>query len=178
MSQLKVFISYAREDLSEVFSIKEVLVQNDISPWLDVDRILPGEKWDLKIREGLEEADFVIICLSRNSVNKRGYLQREARLVFSALEEFLDDDIYIIPILLEPCDVPLKFKEYQWLSKFHPGWELQLIKSIEEGTQRRGIKYDSEKKISSVHEKPVDLADLGGGNLFSSLSLRKLFRGK
>ena len=43
-------------------------------PWLDEDRLLPGQDWDREIRRAIEHADVVIVCLSERS-EKRGYVQ-------------------------------------------------------------------------------------------------------
>ncbi len=46
--------------------------------WLNKD-ILPGEQWKMKIRQAINASEFFIACLSTNSVQKRGYLQKEIR---------------------------------------------------------------------------------------------------
>lgn len=111
----KVFISYAREDLSFAKNIFLLLKENNISPWLDHFNLLPGQDWETKIQSEIEASDYIIICLSRNSVTKRGYIQKEIRKALSVLERIPDGDIYIIPIRLDNCEVPVSLMTKQWL---------------------------------------------------------------
>lgn len=107
---LKIFLSYASEDRDKVIPFFERLKSEGFLPWMDK-LILPGQNWEFEITRNFKAANVVIIFLSRNSVTKRGYVRREAHDAVEQLKYKLEDDIYIIPVLLEPCDVPDKFKE-------------------------------------------------------------------
>ena len=47
-----------------------------------------------------------IACLSKNSISKRGYVQKELKEAISVLDEIPEDAIYIIPIRIDGCFVP------------------------------------------------------------------------
>lgn len=111
----KVFISYASEDFSHADSLFEFLKSKDFNPWLDKKCLLPGQDWDSMIRYQLRTADFVILLLSKTSVEKRGYVQREFNTAIDYCKEKLDSDIYIIPIKIDSCDVPDKLNKFQWV---------------------------------------------------------------
>lgn len=110
----KVFISYASEDLEKARELYFYLLDNRYQPWLDKEKLHVGDKWDLKIRQALKSSDFVILLLSSTSINKRGYFQREFKLALKYLEEKLSSDIYIIPILLDECDIPEQLNDIYW----------------------------------------------------------------
>jgi len=67
---------------------------------------MPGQNWEAEIDKAFSAANVVLIFLSKNSVVKRGFVQREANEALSNLRYKLPTDIYIIPILLEECEVP------------------------------------------------------------------------
>src|SRR5467141_601932 len=90
----QVFLSYARPDQATVTCLYERLEKDGFMPWMDVKSLLPGQKWRLAIQRAIKVSQFFVICISRNSVNRRGFLQREIRLGLDALDEMLDDDIY------------------------------------------------------------------------------------
>lgn len=50
-----------------------------MDPWLDEEKLYPGQDWDLEIEKAVEAADGVIVWLSNDSVTKEGYVQREPR---------------------------------------------------------------------------------------------------
>ncbi|QBR12566.1 toll/interleukin-1 receptor domain-containing protein [Sphingobacterium sp. CZ-2] len=102
----KVFISYAKEDYVFAEKLYDFLAENNFKPWLDKKNLLPGQEWDFEIKKGLRDANYVILLLSDNSVQKRGYVQREFKIALKYYEEKLEDDIYLIPIKINKCDVP------------------------------------------------------------------------
>src|SRR5690606_28529933 len=110
----KVFISYAKEDYELAEKLYNYLLDNGFNPWLDKKKLLPGQQWDFEIKKGLREANYVILLLSSNSVKKRGYVQREFKLALKYYEEKLEEDIYLIPIKLNKCEVPENLSSFQW----------------------------------------------------------------
>ncbi|MBE9223669.1 toll/interleukin-1 receptor domain-containing protein [Cyanobacterium stanieri LEGE 03274] len=66
-------------------------------------------------KKALKESTFVIILLSSISVRKRGYVQQEFKYAIEHSRNKLIDDIYIIPILLDKCDVPDSLNQFQWI---------------------------------------------------------------
>lgn len=103
---LKVFVSYAKEDRDLALKYYDLLIQDGTSPWMDVKHLLPGQNWEAEIDRALSDANVVVLLLSKQSVNKRGFVQREANDAIERLRYRQPTDIYVIPLLLEPCEVP------------------------------------------------------------------------
>jgi hypothetical protein len=120
---MKVFISYAREDLSFAERIYNSLKDLRIEPWLDKKSIRPGMRWKDEIIRGLREADYAIILLSDHSVSKRGYCQSEILDALELLKQFLRDRAFIIPVRINKC-VPqdLQLQDLQYIDLF-PDYE-------------------------------------------------------
>ena len=83
----RVFISYAREDSDLANSVCHVLQTSNFEPWLDKESLAGGDLWDQRIREQLEDADYVLVlytpALSRKTdsyVNKELALARDRAL--------------------------------------------------------------------------------------------------
>ena len=114
-SHRKIFISYAKEDIRYALVVFDYLERLSYEPWLDKKRLLPGSNWDLEIKRALEQSDFIILLLSSASVSKRGYVQKEYKLALQHWEKRLDDDIYIIPVLINECVVPESLRRFQWV---------------------------------------------------------------
>ena len=133
----QIFISYARADKLVVKNIYDKLANlNSIKPWMDVNEILGGEKWDTVIRRAIRDSQLFLLCLSRNSIQRRGVLQREVKIALDVLEEKLETDIFLIPTWIETGsvpqdDIPENLAEYECVNLSDPsGWD-KLIKSIE-----------------------------------------------
>jgi hypothetical protein len=175
MGAATVFLSYAREDAKRAKAIARHLKSNGFEPWLDVEKILPGEKWETKIFDALAEADFVVLCLSNRSVSKRGFLQREIRTSLSALEEMLDHDIYLLPVRLDDCEVPTKLRDIQWVDLFEANGLSKLLSALSEGARRRGLQKPRGAKKAPKAPAGVDLSKLGGAEKLEVFSVSSLF---
>lgn len=103
---LKVFVSYAKEDRDLALKYYDLFLQEGAAPWMDVKHLLPGQNWEAEIEKAFSDANVVVLMLSKQSVNKRGFVQREANDAIERLRYKQPTDIYVIPLLLEPCDVP------------------------------------------------------------------------
>ena len=150
--EVKLFISYAREDKDDADFLFRRFSEAGFAPWMDKQSIVPGEKWERAIQCALKKADFFVACLSSISVRKRGYLQREFKFALDKWREFLEDDIYIIPIRLDNCEIPAELSGFQWIDLYRArgasmwrgegmgrgegGWE-RIIQAITEGIRRR-----------------------------------------
>ena len=119
--KLHVFLCHASQDKSIVRDLKKKLLdENWIEPWLDEDRLLPGQDWNMEIEKAVESSDVVLVCVSSISVAKEGYVQKELRQVLDIALEKLDGAIFIIPIRLDDCELPRKLKDKQALDYFPP----------------------------------------------------------
>jgi hypothetical protein len=159
----QIFISYAREDSDEVEQLYTRLFYAGFNPWMDKKDILPGERWEHSIEKAIKSSDFVLVFLSNKSVNKRGFLQREIREALDLWKEKLEDDIYLIPVRLEDCEVPGILSEFQWVNIYDStGWIL-LIKGIKEGLERLGKPYRTlspSGQVSLKTEKVFESKDI------------------
>lgn len=136
---LKVFLSYAREDRQAIEALYDRLEAERFEPWMDVRKILPGQNWEIEIDRALREANVVIAWLSNSSVSKRGFVQREANFAIDNLKFKLPTDIYFIPVLLEPCEVPTHLAIRQYIDINTPNaWE-QLLASLTLAASQQSI---------------------------------------
>jgi hypothetical protein len=116
---LRVFLCHASQDKPVVRELyQKLLAEGWIDPWLDEEKLLPGQDWNLEIEKAVEASDAVIVCLSNVSVAKEGYVQRELRRVLDIALEKLDGEIFILPVKLDDCDLPRKLRDRQALNYF------------------------------------------------------------
>jgi hypothetical protein len=127
----KVFISYAREDVKAARKLYKALRDvPGVEPWFDEASLSPGMKWEPAIRKAIRESAFFLALLSKSSVTKRGYVQKERKDALDVLDEFPEDQIFFIPIRLEDCQLPSeRLRGIQYVD-FFPGWRPGLEKVL------------------------------------------------
>jgi hypothetical protein len=89
-----------------------------IEPWLDEEELYPGQDWNMEIEKAVEAADAIIVCLSKGSITKEGYVQRELRTVLDFADYKPEGTLYIIPVRLEDCDPPRRLRAWQYADYF------------------------------------------------------------
>lgn len=66
----------------------------------------PGLTGEVEIPKAIDTSDVILVCLSKNSVNKEGYVQKEIAFALDKALEKPEGAIFIIPVKLEDCEVP------------------------------------------------------------------------
>lgn len=137
---LKVFISYAKEDQERALDYYDRLQQEGVQPWLDIKYLLPGQNWEMEIERALSDSHVIILLLSKNSVSKRGFVQKEVNSAIEALRRKRPDDIYILPLVIELCDVPDYIAgRLQYIDMSRPESWNQVIKALHLAAQQQSI---------------------------------------
>lgn len=145
--KLQVFLSHASGDKRLVKELYNRLAMHEyISVWLDSENLIPGQSWELEIPKALRNADVVIICLSKNSVSKEGYVQKEIRLALDVSMESPEGDIFVIPARLEDCQVPESLTKYHWVDLFDEGGFDKLLRALETRAQSLELRRKPRKK--------------------------------
>jgi hypothetical protein len=137
-----IFLSYARADVAQVQELYEKLAEAGYKPWMDTKNIIGGENWQLAINRAIENADVFVAVQSSNSVNKRGAIQLELRKALEKFQEKLESDIFIIPLIIDECNIPNELKKFHWIDyRKKDGWA-RLTQAIQESIKRASGQQD------------------------------------
>lgn len=140
---LKVFISHASEDSDAALGFYERLKKEGFSPWIDVEDILPGQVWSSAIDKAFNESNVILLLLSKSSIFKRGAIQKE---IYDALEKLkykLATDIYLIPILIEECNVPDHISsKVQFIKTSNPDHWDRILKSLHAAAVQQSVELN------------------------------------
>ena len=101
----RVFLSYAAEDLASAERLASKLTDRGWDVWWDR-RLLAGTSFDEVIEQQLDAAGAVIVLWSTNSAQSE-WVRAEAT---AAIEREV-----LVPIVIEPCRVPLRFRNVHTL---------------------------------------------------------------
>jgi anti-anti-sigma factor len=117
-SPLVVFLCHSSNDKPVVRTLYQHLKAKGIDVWLDEVSLLPGQLWEKEIPAAVHRSDAVLVCLSRASVTRTGYVQREIKYALDAAEQQSDESIFLIPARLEDCEVPERLRKWHWVDLF------------------------------------------------------------
>jgi outer membrane protein assembly factor BamD (BamD/ComL family) len=127
---LKVFLCHASGDKPPVRDLYKRLIAEGVDAWLDQEKLLPGQDWRLEIPRAVREADVVVICLSKKSITKEGYVQKEIKFALDIAEEKPEGTIFLIPARLEDCVVPERLSRWQWVDLYEENGFIRLLRSL------------------------------------------------
>lgn len=122
-----VFLSYAREDTAKARQIAAALEKAGHSVWWDL-HIQGGAEYGRVIEEALEKSDAVVVLWSERSVES-AWVRDEAAAG--------RDKGCLIPVLLEPVNPPMGFRQYQnidlssWKGRGKPNRLREVLRSID-----------------------------------------------
>jgi len=101
-----------------------------VNAWFDKESLSPGQKWEREIRKAIRTSRFFLLLLSKNSIAKRGFYQREIREALRVLEEYPDDEIYLVPVRLDNCNLHFEQLEALHYVDLFPNWDIGFKKII------------------------------------------------
>jgi len=127
---LKVFLCHASADKPKVRELYRYLKRRGIKPWFDEVDLVGGQDWQAEIPKALSTSDATIICLTKDSVDKEGYVQKEIKFALDKALEMPEGRIFLIPVRLEDCDLPYSLKKYQWVDLFEEGGYPKLMRAL------------------------------------------------
>ncbi len=165
---LKAFLCHASTDKPAVRKLYERLVADGVDAWLDKEKLLPGQDWELEIRKAVREADLVIVCLSKQ-FNKAGFRQKEVRLALDTALEKPKGEIYIIPARLEECETLDDLRQWHWVDLFEDDGYKKLTQALSLRAEKIGAVFnrvESKPNVGKLTEyslvgKIGDLTNLG-----------------
>ena len=128
---VKIFLCHGSEDKPAVRELRHRLLAIGTDPWLDEEKLIPGQNWKLEIGRALRKSDIVLACLSQETVTKTGFVQRELKEAVDAATERPDGQIFIIPARLNECSLPESLQGWQWVDLFRKDGFDRLLRALE-----------------------------------------------
>jgi TIR domain len=143
-TQPQVFVAYVEEDVALARRVCDSLRKAGCAPWMDKEKLLPGQNWPRSIERAIEISDAFVACFSQRATTKRGPFQSELRWAMDCARRIPLEQTFIVPIRLEPCKVPKRIADQVQYVDLFPDWD-------------RGMKRVLRAVRKSVRE-PISLA--------------------
>ncbi len=129
---INVFLIHAHSDRDVVHKLYARIVNDGVNVWLDAKKLQPGQDWQNEIRSALLRCDVVIVCLSQGFNKQQGYRHEELKLALEKANFVPDEQVFIIPVRLEKCDMPESLRHLQRVDLFRSGGYKKLIRALKE----------------------------------------------
>lgn len=143
---LRVFICHSSQDKPAVRELYQKLrAEPWIEPWLDEEELFPGMDWNIEIEKAIEETDVIVVCLSKSSTTKEGYVQKEIRTALDYADYKPEGTLFIIPVRLEECTPPKRLGRWQYADYFEGQRERafeRLLVSLRRQSNSLGFKSE------------------------------------
>lgn len=139
-SQPQVFVAYVVEDLAPARRLCDALRSAGCSPWLDKDKLLPGQNWPQSIERAIEISDVFVACFSTRSIAKRGQFQSELRFGLNCARQLPLDAAFLIPVRFERCAIPRRISAHVQYVDLFPDWERgvkRVVRAIRRAARAR-----------------------------------------
>ena len=119
---LRVFLCHSSKDNSVA---RDLYHQLDAEGWMDVwfieARLLPSQTWEPEIMKGVENADVVIVLLSKNFYTEEQTHYPNWNFVLNQLQAIQNKEVLITPLTLDDSNVPTDLKTWQAINYFPKG---------------------------------------------------------
>ena len=127
-----IFLIHAHSDKETVHKLYQRLIADGMNAWLDAELLQPGQDWQNEIRNALLKCDVVIVCLSRGFDKQQGYRHEELKLALEKANFLPDDEVFIIPVRLEKCDMPESLRHLHRVDLFKAGGYKKLVGALQQ----------------------------------------------
>ena len=169
-----VFLCHSKPDKEIVRQIYVRLKRHGFTPWLDEENLEAGQDWEHEIRKAVKKAAVVIVCLSKNSLTREGFVHREISLSLDVADGKPQGTVFIIPLRLEDCEVPERLGRWQWVDYFDPSGFDKLLKSLHSRVQPlvpidRNVILEKKPQPQSSSSRSAD----GTSNLITNANVRE-----
>ena len=156
----RIFLCHASEDKAPVRDVyRRLAAIQGFEPWLDEEDLLPGQIWEVEIPRALKASEFILVFFSRNSVAKRGYVQREMKLALDVWAEMPSTMTHTIPVRLDECELPEPFGRYHRADLFDARGFDRLVRGLYFGLEQRGNPILTPLKPPPVASEQTSIAE-------------------
>ncbi len=141
----EVFVSYSSQDYERVMPLVDRLRSAGVAVWVDEGNIDAATLWSESIVSTIAECHVLIMMVSSHSTDSHNVV-KEVMIASESKKT-------ILPIYLEPSDIPAKLK-YQLTGIQHLEWfdggSDEVFETLKDGLAKRGVTIDGQAPTSQA----------------------------
>jgi hypothetical protein len=140
-----IFISYSHKDKNFVDNLALILVDKRIKVFIDRWELKLGDSITNKIQDAISDASYLMVVLSKNSVES-DWCKRE--ITTALMLELEKKRVVLLPILLEDCEIPLFLRD-KYYADFRNSFEDGLSTVLESLSK---MNNDAAGRVTNLNE--------------------------
>jgi hypothetical protein len=150
----RIFLSYAKEDISDARTVYDALQNEGLQPYIDERDLDIGDNWKEEIRDSIEQCGLFVACLSKRSIEKEGHVQFELKVALEFSETKPNRSAYILPLLLDECSdtMPRSLRALHYLRWFKEDDRPKFIRGV-----KKRIEAKEPEAKAGVEKPPSDI---------------------
>ena len=153
---MKLFISLSSKDYKFVSKLATDLRRNGFDPWFSENEILVADSIIKRMNEGLKNSSLILAVLNKHSISSPWVT---AEIDLGIYEEIVNNKPYIIPLILDTCDIPPLLK-----TKRHVDFREEYSKAFNELSgflkNINSYKMKSDYKIGSPVKSKIEVESI------------------
>jgi hypothetical protein len=102
---------------------------------MDTKRLSAGENWINGIERAIEDSDVLVALISKNSLDKRGLLQKEIKFVLDLRDQRSRRKTRVISALLDDAKIPEPLTKFQNIKLFSDDGFSDLVSTLQTGSE-------------------------------------------
>lgn len=131
--RLRVFLCYEERYEKAIYDdLYFKLNSKNYEPWMAKYDILPGANREFEIRNAIQDAAVFLLCLSSKSMEEYGDFQEAIKLARKKQNRMPSNQIFIIPLRLEDCEVPGELADLYPIDWFLDDQKMKLFYTLNE----------------------------------------------
>lgn len=123
-----IFVSYSHKDKIKVQNIVTKIKNAGHNVWIDESNLSLSDTISIDIKKNIVKSDFVMVFLSKNSVNSLWVKQEIYESLFCELK---NKKSKLIPCLIDDCELPAAFTKSKKFNRIYENFVLDENKSID-----------------------------------------------
>ncbi len=125
--KMKIVLCCGEGDEAPTRKLYYRLISDGFQPWMNTESLVGGENLELNFLRQIEECNAILFCVSKESIQKEGFLNKAMHFAYERAKEFPEGKIYIVPVKLNECKLPYTLKNFVSINLFEEkGYEYIL----------------------------------------------------
>ena len=116
--------------------LTEVLRADGFAAWIAAEDLIGGEQRKVAIRRVIGTSRAVVVCLSAESARGRDAANWQIKIALEVADEFGEDDIFVIPVRFDECELPGRLSELTPVDLFQQNGYTRLVRAIRTSADR------------------------------------------
>ena len=132
-----IILCHAFEDKKVVRHVYDALQDAGFVAWLDPEAVFGEQEWEPDMASWLEQAAFMLVFLSKNSVRKIDAPHHDFGQLIGAWKDMPKDAVDAICVRINDCEIPDLLSSLDHIDLFNEDGVDHVIRRLSEGKAKR-----------------------------------------